>query len=257
MKLKILISALLIIFASGSAFSQKRDFHILGSAGGWEIDYTTNNYSLGFFLGWNDQHDFYTNYSMIDKVYYRRSNLTFDAFWFFQKNTYLQIGAGIKNYDYPFEINPDPDNSSYDQVPTFQIEYGNYFFDENYFNLGFEYFRPNFYWDENLRANNFKFSGSIRYWLIEPFYGKFYLAFLHDPDPETFVINKQEENIYEFSYQQQFLAGGAIGLSANNLNLELKYLPNRDLDNSITHSIFTKIKYTWNHFGGPGTSSRY
>lgn len=229
--------------------SLKRSIHFISSAGGWEVDYTTNNYEFGTFIGWFDQLDLYINYSTSDKIFYNRSNISLDAYWFLHYNTYLRFGTRFKKYGYPADINPNPDNNSYDQVSAFQAEVGHYYSGENNFSAELEYFTPSFYWNKNLRADNFKLSASVRNWIVKPFYGKVYFALLRDPNPESVVNSPVDNSLFNIDYQTNFLAGGALGYKLDNLTIELKYLPDRDLDKTIDYSIFSKIQYLWDGFG--------
>jgi hypothetical protein len=51
-----------------------------------------------------------------------------------------------------------------------------------------------------------------------------------------------------FRYERVTLVGGAIGIEDNRWNVELKYVPDRDLDRSLDWSLFGRIRYDAGNF---------
>lgn len=229
--------------------SLKRSVHFIGSSGGWETDYTRSNYEIGSFVGWFNWLDLYASHSRMDRVFYRRSSFSFDAYLFPSHRTYVRVGGRLKRYTYPAELNPSPDHNSYDQLPDLQFEVGHYYSGENNFYVELEYFHPNFYWNKDLRTDNIKVSAGIRNWIVRPFYVKSYLAFLRDPQPSSFITDSATNRIVSFEYNSHLLLGGALGYDAGNLSMEIKYLPDRDMDRTIDYSLFAKMRYMKRGFG--------
>lgn len=227
----------------------QRSLHILGSAGGWDVDYVSRATEVGAFVGWVDWLDLYGGYSRVDKIFYRRNDLWADAYFFFEYQFSVRLGGRIKKYEYPVSLSATPDQSAYADVPDVQIE-GTYAIDEgNTLSLELEYFTPNFYWNNSLRADNTKITVSVQHWLLHPFYAKIFAALLKDPDPSSFIADPATQSVLSFGYEKTSLFGGALGLDDGRLKAEIKYVPDRDLDRSIGWSIFGRIRYEFDSFG--------
>ena len=119
---------------------------------------------------------------------------------------------------------------------------GYYYFRENYFSLEAEYFTPGFYWNNGLHANNYKMGGTIRNWIARPVYAKVFVATLHDPDPQSVVTDQATNAISGFGYENITLLGGAVGFDNDRVNMEIKYVPDRDLDRSLNWSLFSTLR---------------
>ena len=230
-----------------TALDYRRSLHFSGSVGGWEPDFTKNTYDLGAFIGWLDRMDILAQYSHTDRVFYRRSNFSADAYFFFSPRTYLRGGIRRKRYDYPTGANTQPDDNAYVNVTSVQAEVGHYYDGENYFSVEIEYFRPDFFWNSSLYAHNMKVSGTLRNELFGPLYGKLFVAYLRDPGPSTFLLDDVSRQIVSFGYRSHVLLGGALGVNVEGFSFEMKYIPDRDLDKSLDWSVFTRMTYSWEH----------
>jgi len=92
---------------------------------------------------------------------------------FFPKHTtYLKFEFNYKDYGYPKEINPNPDDNSYDKVPSYEIELNHNLTPDFRFSLYYEYFNPNFFWGASTRAKNYKIGGELNLRLLDLFNGK-------------------------------------------------------------------------------------
>jgi tetratricopeptide (TPR) repeat protein len=227
----------------------RRSMHLFGSTGGWEIDYADAATETGLFLGWLDWLDLYGGYSSVDRQFYRRTNLWADAYLFPAYDFYVRVGGRSKRYDYPATINSKPDDNAYRNVPAVQLEGAYMHGDGNSVSLEVEYFQPNFYWSPSVKANNVKVTAAVQNWLVRPFYAKVSAALLRDPDPRRFTVDPVTKAVQGFEYETLGLLGGALGVEKGPVNVELKYVPDRDLDRSVRWSIFGKLSYRSENLG--------
>lgn len=227
---------------------RKRGVKLFASYGGGEIDYTTKDMRVRFFYGGLDFLDFYAGYSYSDKAFYRRKQQKADLYIFPNYKFYVRLGFRYKTYEYPPSINPNPDINAYATIPDGQIELAYYYRGDDHFSIELEYFKPNFFWNKSLYADNFKLSGTWRTRVFGPVYFKAYGALLHDPDPATFVMDTLTNTVKGFKYERLGLLGGAIGVSMPRWDISTKVIPDRDLDRSTDYSVFADISYdpgTW------------
>jgi tetratricopeptide (TPR) repeat protein len=232
--------------ASLQELDMRRGLQVSGSYGEGEIDYTRSVFTIHGFYGGLDWLDLHTEYSRSSKPFYDRSELSFDAYYFPTYRTYLRLGFRQKNYTYPSSVQVAPDNNAYAAVPDYQIELGHYYAMENYLSIEFEYFTPHFFWNNSLRAHNYKIGASVRQWIGKPLYAKLFGAVLHDPDPASLVLASPTTTISSFAYENLTLVGGALGFDNNRVNAEVKFIPDRDLDRSLQWSLFATLAVTMN-----------
>jgi hypothetical protein len=226
----------------------KRSFQLFGSAGGNEVDYVSRASEVGGFGGWLDWLDLYGGYSTVDKAFYRRKTSWADAYLFPDYRFSLRAGFRSNHYEYPQTINSSPDRNAYRNVPEYQIEGALTDGEHNSVSLELEYFRPDFYWNSTLHANNLKATATIGHWLLKPLYGRLFVALLRDPDPESFVAGPFTDGFLSFGYETLSLVGGALGLDEGRLSAEIQYVPDRDLDRSIGWSLFGRLRYDFGLF---------
>ena len=226
----------------------RRGLQMTGNVGEEEVDYTTRTYSAGAAYGGVDWLDLHAGFSQSSKLVYDRSDLWLEAYVFPSYRTYIRFGLRQKNYSYPSSTTAVPDNNAYARVPDFQLEFGHYYFKENHFSIEGEYFTPNFYWNNGLRANNYKIGGTIRNWIVRPVYAEVFAAVLHDPDPGSLIMDPATGSIAGFGYENMTLLGGAVGFESDRLSVDLKYVPDRDLDRSLNWSLFSRIRVNMNAF---------
>ena len=225
----------------------QRSVHVFGSVGGWEPDYVTSARSMGVFVGWLDWLDVYGGYSTEDHTFYRRANFWADAYLFLSYQISLRIGIRRTQYMYPFS-GQSVDQSAYSELPSFQAEAAYAYGDGNSFSLEGEYFRPNFFQNNSLHANNFKVSVNAQHWLIRPMYAAVFASYLRDPDDATLQSSPLTDQVQTFSYEGRGLFGGALGVDNNHLTAEVKFIPDRDLDRSILWSFFGKFRYSFGDY---------
>ncbi len=225
-----------------------RGLQIRGWFGGWEADYTQTSYEAMLSYGGFDRLDLYAGYSYSDQIYYTRDKFYAKGYYFYEPRSYLKFYFAYKDYDYPIDPavkKPNPDSNSYDKVPTFEVEVAHWLTEDVRGTLIYEFYRPNFFHDKDSTANNHKLTGEL-YWVTPLEYLKFKViyAILRDPDPDkTKIKGRNGATVTDVTYQTQQLLGGAVEYDRDRWSAELKYLPNRDLDNSYEYSILTSIGY--------------
>ncbi|MDD5434438.1 MAG: hypothetical protein PH343_03315, partial [Nitrospira sp.] len=163
------------------------------------------------------------------------------------------------DYNYPVDPavqKPNPDSNAYDKVPTYEVEVSHWISRSIRGTLAYESFNPNFFYDKGSTVTNRKISAEIYYQPpADIFSGKVIYSNLRDPDSSTTEI-KGRDNYHtaagiagrtEVHYKISSLFGGAVELAANKWSGEVKYLPNRDLDNSYQYSVLTNLSYEFSH----------
>ena len=99
-----------------------------------------------------------------------------------------------------------------------------------------------FYWDEFTRARNHKIEGRFSCKWFDLLETEVFFALLRDPDSAIFTVNKELREVTRFDYKTRFLLGGNIQISTETFETEIKYIPNRDLDDSLSYSFFFNIE---------------
>lgn len=254
----LLILFLSVIFFLPSSYAEDRNnrgLQIRGLVGGYEPDYTKSGYeAMLFYDGFNNL-DLHAGYSFSDQVYYTRDKIYADGYFFYRPYSYLKLYLAMKDYDYPDDATlkrPNPDSSAYDRVPTIEMEVSHWLTKTLRGTLAYEYFRPDFFYDKDTSAENQKISAEIYYKpKIDFLRAKLFYALLKDPDPDTTEI-KGRDNLKtpagiaagtDIHYRSSSLLGGGLEYVKDRWDIEMKYIPNRDLDNSYQYSILTGIKY--------------
>jgi tetratricopeptide (TPR) repeat protein len=221
----------------------KRSFQVFGSAGGNEVDYVDRASEVGAFGGWYDWMDLYGGYSTVDKVFYRRRTSWGDAYLFPDYRMSLRAGYRHNTYEYPVSINSTPDHNAYRNVPQYQVEGAYNYGEHNAVSLELEYFRPDFYWNGALHANNLKATATVGHSFLGFLYARAFVAVLKDPDPDSFVVEAVTGAVQSFGYETVSLVGGALGLDRGPFSGEVQYVPDRDLDRSTAWSLFGRLRY--------------
>lgn len=234
---------------------RKKGLRLRLMIGGWEPDYTTTNYEGMISYGGIDKLDLNAGYGYADQVYYKRSKAYANGYYFYNPVSYLKLGASYKIYSYPTDpaLNkPNPDSNSYKDVPSVEVEVSHWFNRSFRGTLGYEYFRPNFFFDTSTYANNHKFSADAYYITPLQFLRlELMYALLIDPDPNATTIKGRNLNeppgvlapSTSIKYEAQSLVGGGIEIIKGRWSGDIKYIPNRDLDSSYDYSIFAGVGY--------------
>lgn len=221
--------------------------------GGWEPDYTKTAGEV--MLGYKavPSLHLYAGGGYADQIYYETRKVYAKGYYFYENNSYLKFSAGYKQYTYPVDAalqRPNPDSSSYLDVPNAEVEVAHWFHERLRGTAFVEYFRPDFYHDSAAYANNVK-TGVEAYYLtpLDGLRVKIMYALLRDPDPNKTEIKGRDNYATpaptatrtQVVYRTTDLLGGALEAEEGRWQGEVKYLPNRDLDNSYDYSVLTYV----------------
>lgn len=233
----------------------KRGLQLRAWMGGWEADYTKEAYEAMLLYGGFDQLDLNLGYSYSDQIYYTRHKVYASSYYFYRPDSYFKLYLAMKDYNYPVDPTvqkPNPDSNSYDRVPVVELEVSHWLTKRWRGTLAYEFFRPSFFYDKEETANNHKISTELYYLTpLEPLKAKLIYAILRDPDPDTTEIKGRDNPnttigtaaTTEIQYRSSSLLGGALEFDRDKWSGELKYLPNRDLDNSYKYSVLADVGY--------------
>lgn len=219
----------------------KRGLVLFGAFGGWETDSTTKGWQSEASYGGMDHFAPYVGAAYADKYFYTRRSYYGKAYAFFSSTGYVKFNFEQKNYDYPIATNPVPDANAYQRVPSFGVEVAGDLSRNLRASLGYEFFRPNFFFGPGDHANNHKVTADISYktaW--KPLQLRLIGAVLRDPDPARTVVDKVNKKV-SVAYATQYLAGGGADFSFRRFEAELLVLPNRDLDRSTDYSVLGNL----------------
>ena len=217
----------------------QRGLSIFSSYGGWETDSTTKGWQTDVFYGGLDRLDPYAGASYSDKYFYNRRSYYGKAYTFFSPAFYVKFSFEQDNYNYPIAVTPVPDANAYQHVPTVEIELSGDLTKRVQGTISYEFFRPNFFFDQSEHASNHKVSGDIEYRTVwNPLRLQLKAAALSDPDPGRTTVDKSNHLVVPV-YGKQFLVGGGGSLSLSRFEASLLMLPNRDLDRSTSYSFLS------------------
>lgn len=238
-----------------ASLERSRGLTLRAAIGGVEPDYTTDSYEASLSYGGVDKLELNAGYGYSDNVFYTRDKFFGSAYYFYRPDSYFKVYLAHKNYDYPVDPlvqAPNPDSNSYDTVPVFEAEISHWITKSFRGSFAYEYFRPTFFYDQDSTASNHKFTTEAYYITPNPAIRlKAMFAILRDPDSQSTEI-KGRDNVNttlgeaastEVHYKTTSLLGAGVEYSKDKWNAELKYLPNRDLDDSYDYSILTGVAY--------------
>ncbi|MBI2411849.1 MAG: tetratricopeptide repeat protein [Deltaproteobacteria bacterium] len=238
-----------------ASLERSRGVTLRAVIGGVEPDYTTDSYEASLSYGGVDKLELNAGYGYSDNVFYTRDKFFASAYYFYKPDSYFKVYAAHKNYDYPVDpvvAAPNPDTNSYDTVPVFEAEISHWITRNFRGSFAYEYFRPTFFYDQDSTASNHKFTTEAYYITPNPAIRlKAMFAILRDPDSQSTEI-KGRDNVNttlgeaastDVHYKTTSLLGAGIEYSKDKWSAELKYLPNRDLDDSYDYSILTGVAY--------------
>ncbi len=235
------------------ALRGKRGLTVFGAIGPWEADTSVKGWrarEADVFYGGFDRLDLYAGGSTADKLFYQRTSYYAKGYFFLTPTRYFKLRVGERSYSYPVSgLFPQPDANAYDTVPNAEIEVADRLTPSLDASLGYEYFRPNFFWDHSTRANNHKLSAEVGYRVPgQPLRLSVLPAVLRDPDSSRTTIDKTAGRVTRLEYNTQWLLGGGVDVSLPRGDAKALIIQNRDLDQSYAYSLL-------GHVGAPVTSS--
>lgn len=214
----------------------QRGLTFFAAYGGWETDSTTKGWQTELSYSGFDHVTPYAGMSYADKYFYTRRSYYGKAYAFFSPTGYVKFNFEQKNYTYPVATNPIPDANAYQNVPSMGVEIAGDLRPNLRASLGYEFYRPNFFFAPGDHASNHKLSGELSYrtrW--KPLQLRLMTAVLRDPDPNRTIIDKANRKV-SVGYATQYLAGGGADFSFRRFEAGFLVLPNRDLDRSTDYS---------------------
>jgi hypothetical protein len=188
-------------------------------------------------------------------VYYDRSKVYAGAYYFYEDYSFFRMFLSERKYKYPTApgaVAPNPDSSSYEKVPRLEMEVSQYFNQDIRGGLTYELSRPNFFHDKSTSITVQKFGGELVMNTPNPkIRVKAFASLLRDPDPNTTVIKGFNNPLAGpgvapstvVNFRTTSLFGGALQYVEPKWNFEVKYMQNRDLDNSYDFSLLNKFVY--------------
>ena len=225
----------------------RRGLRLRANLGGTEPDSSRAGFEGAVSYGGLDRVDLHAVYAYVDQVFYTSQKVGASAYWFYQGDSYLKLEPALKIYRYPTDVTvqkPNPDSNSYEQLPRVDVEAAHWLTPGVRATLAYQLFAPTFFYDPATRAVNHKLTAEARLLPWDALRLEAVFAILRDPDPNLTLIRGRPEPgnpavlapATSVTYRTTWLLGGAIGLQGRSWNAEIRYLPNRDLDNSYRES---------------------
>ncbi len=225
----------------------RRGLRLQANLGGTEPDSSRTGFEGAVSYGGLDRVDLHAVYAYVDQVFYTSQKVGASAYWFYRGESYLKLEPALKVYRYPIDTTvqkPNPDSNSYQQLPRVDLEVAHWLSPRVRATLAYQFFAPTFFYDPATRAVNHKLSAEARWVPWDALRLDAVFAVLRDPDPALTLIQGRPEPgnpavlapATSVTYRTTWLLGGAIGVQGRNWNAEIRYLPNRDLDNSYRES---------------------
>ncbi len=222
--------------------------------GGWEPDYTKTAYEAMLTYQATDKLRLNGGYGNAEQVYYDRSKFFAGGYYFYEDYSYLRAHFNQKKYKYPITpgaLAPNPDSSSYDKVPRYEFEVSHYFNKDLRGTVSYELSRPNFFHDTSTTITLHKLSGEAIMAASSIFRPKLYASILRDPDSKKTEIRGRDNSstpmgvatATNVAFKSSSLLGAAVEYVESAWNAEVKYLQNRDLDDSYDYSLLSNVSY--------------
>lgn len=222
--------------------------------GGWEPDYTKTAYEAMLTYQAAEKLRLNAGYGDAEQVYYDRTKFFAGGYYFYQDYSYLRAHYNRKKYEYPVvpgTVTPNPDSSSYDTVPRYEFEISHYFNKDLRGGLSYELSRPNFFHDKSTTITVHKLSAEVIMAASSILRPKLFASTLRDPDSRKTEIRGRDNAatplgvspVTSVTFKTTSLLGAAVEYVENTWEAEIKYLQNRDLDNSYDYSLLSNVSY--------------
>ncbi len=225
---------------------RRRGLALRAVLGGTEPGTSRQAFDADVRYGGVERLDLAAGYGWTDQVYYTSSKGFATAYWFYQGDSYAKVDFTLRRYSYPADPavqRPNPDASAYDLVPRGELEVAHWLARTFRAGLQYQLFAPDFYYDTASRATNHKVTAEA-YWIspFEPLRLTAFAAVLRDPDPgATRILGRNGATATSVVYRNTSLLGGAAALEGGRWNAEVRFIPNRDLDNSYDWSLLSTV----------------
>lgn len=228
---------------------RRRGLALRAVLGGTEPGTSRQAFDADIRYGGIDRLDLAAGYGWTDQVYYTSNKGFATAYWFYRGDSYAKADFTLRRYSYPTDPvvqRPNPDSNAYDFVPRGELEVAHWLARTFRAGLQYQLFTPNFYYDTASRATNHKLTAEA-YWItpFEPLRLTAFAAVLRDPDPgATRILGRNGATATSVAYRNTSLFGGAVALDGGRWNAEVRFIPNRDLDNSYDWSLLSTVGFS-------------
>lgn len=233
-----------------------RGLKIESWVGAWEVDYTrfARETALSY-KGINDL-ELAVGHNYTDEINYKKYSSYLKGTYSYGPDSYLKLSLKDRSFNYPVNPKvkiPTPDSTSYHKAVFVELEASQDLFKNVNATLTYELSLPKFYYDRAATIKTHKISAELHYKTpIEFLTAKLYYGLLRDIDGNTTEVKGRDNTgagtakATDVKYRIFSLFGGALEMSKDKFSAELKYLPNRELDDSYKYSIFTSVGYEIN-----------
>lgn len=233
-----------------------RGLKIESWVGAWEVDYTrfARETALSY-KGLNDM-KLAIGHNYTDEINYKKYSSYLKGTYFYGPDSYIKLALKDRSYKYPVNPKikiPTPDSTALNTNFYVELEASQDLFKDVNATLTYELTIPKFYYDRAATIRTHKLTAELHYKTpLEFLTAKLYYSVLKDIDGNTTEVKGRDNTgagtakATDVKYSMFSLFGGALEISKDKLSAEVKYLPNRELDDSYKYSIFTTIGYEIN-----------
>lgn len=230
----------------------RRGLALRADLGGTEPGTSRQAFEGAVKYGGIERMELLAGYSYSDQVYYWSNRAFVTAYRFYGRDgSWVKGDLTLRRYSYPVDpavLRPQPDSNAYDWVPRAEAEISHVFSPALRAAIAYQLFPANFFYDTSSWAVNNKLSGEVEVRPLDALRLTGIVAALRDPDPSrTEILGRRSPvtgaaaTATRVDYRVTSLLGGAAAVDLGRIAVELRYLPNRDLDNSYRDSILTTI----------------
>jgi len=240
-----------------ASLRRSRGLRLSGWLGGDEPGTSKQAVNLEAWYGGLDRLEVKAGYGYSDAIFYSSQKGFASAYWFYAADSYLQADFTWRRYSYPLDPavqQPNPDTTSYEQVPRGTLELQHWLGKGLRATLAYQLYAPNFWHDKSTRIVNHKATAEVMVPLPGGLRAGALVGALRDPDPDrTTIVGRRDPTVAQppppapqipaastrVVYRVEPLLGGFVGLDAGRWSLEVKGLTNRDLDRSYAFSLIS------------------
>lgn len=233
-----------------------RGLKIESWVGAWEVDYTrfARETALSY-KGLNDI-KLVLGHNYTDEINYKKYSSFLKGTYYYGHDAYIKLALKDRSYEYPINPKikiPTPDSTALNTNFYVELEASQDLFKNLHATLTYELTMPKFYYDRAATIKTHKITAELHYKTpLEFLTAKLYYSLLRAVDGNTTEVKGRDNTgagtakTTAVKYSIFSLFGGALEMSRGNFSAELKYLPNRELDDSYKYSIFTAVGYEIN-----------
>ncbi len=230
----------------------RRGLALRADLGGTEPGTSRQAFEGAVKYGGIERTELLAGWSYSDQVYYWSNRAFLTAYRFIGADgSWVKGDLTLRRYSYPVNpavLRPQPDSNAYEWVPRGEAEASRVFSPWIRAALAYQVYAANFFYDTSSWSLNQKLSGEVELRPVRALRLTGIAAALRDPDPNLTEIAGRTSprtgavaSATRVDYRVTSLAGGAAALDLGRIAVELRWLPNRDLDNSYRDSVLTTV----------------